>query len=129
MNTRTVLGTQYPLTLVEVPGRGRCLVSAGHIPTRAIIEVAPVQVLPTPLARIVETFKLDYMVKWIMIDGSSTLAMPLGLFGLCNHSDDPSAELSIDYAGRLVRLIARHPLEDGDEITITYRDPGRSYSP
>jgi hypothetical protein len=128
MENWPVLGVRYPLTLIEVAGRGRCLVSIGEIPDGATIEVAPVQVLPAALALVVDAYGLrDIMVRWTPRGCSPTLAFPLGLFGLCNHSANPSAELAIDCARRLVSLVSRRRHREGDEITLRYRDPSHSY--
>jgi hypothetical protein len=125
-----VLGTRYPLTLIETEVRGRLLISLTDIPKGAIIELAPVQVLPAGLVPYIEAHKLDLFVAWNAGNpNGKTLAMPLGLFGLCNHSDDPSAELIIDYSNRLIRLVALRALSTGGEITVRYRDPSRSYPP
>jgi len=122
----TVLGSRYPLSLRDTIERGRCLISIGDIPGGATIEVGPVQVLPVELAAHVNAFNLGWMIAWTPKGAPPTLAMPLGLFGLCNHSSDPSAELAIDYKRRLVQLIARQELGEGDEITIRYRVPPHS---
>jgi hypothetical protein len=123
----TILGPRYPLTFIERPDRGRCLVALTDIPGGEIIELAPVQVLPPALAEQINAYGLDMMVAWAPSNARPTLAVPLGSFGLCNHSDDPTAALKIDYAHRLVRLIALRTLGNGDEITIRYRDHSRSY--
>lgn len=123
----TILGSRYPLTVIERPERGRCLVALTDIPGGELIELAPVQVLPPALAEQINAYGLDMMVAWQPDDAGPTLAMPLGSFGLCNHSDDPTATLKIDYAHRLVRLMALRTLGKGDEITICYRDHSRQY--
>jgi hypothetical protein len=122
-----LLGPRYPLTSIDTADRGRCLICLSAIPKGATIETAPVQVLPPALARRINAYHLDFFVAWGLPGQTKTLAVPLGLFGLCNHSDDPTAELLRDYESRLVHLRAARHLAEGSEITLRYRDPSRSY--
>jgi hypothetical protein len=123
-----VLGTRFPLTVRETPRRGRCLVTLAAIPKGATIEVAPVQVLPAELASAINAYGLDYFVLWENPNAEKTLAMPLGLVGLCNYSNRPSAQLVPEFQLRLIHLVAMRKLDRGAEITVKYRDPARSYS-
>jgi hypothetical protein len=124
---RMTLGARYPLTISEIAGRGRCLVTLTDIPAGAIIEIAPVQVLPPPMAVVINSYKLDYFLYWENSEIGKTLSIPLGLLGLCNHSDRPNAVLAAAPERRLVRLSAARDIACGEEITVTYRDPSRSY--
>ena len=128
MNDFPPIGPRFPLTLAESTDRGRCLMTLADIPQGATIETAPVQVLPTELARYIDSYRLDFFVSWDPPDVDKTLALPLGLFGLCNHSDSPNAMLSIDYSRRLVYLLALTTITINSEITIAYKDASGSYS-
>jgi SET domain len=122
-----ILGARYPLSLVEEPHKGRSIVSLGTIPKASTIEIAPVQVLPPDLAKKIEAFKLDVFVYWKCKGFAATLAIPLGLFGLCNHSDRPNAKLLIDTRNRLIKLVSLRRIHSGEELTIKYRKPSRVY--
>jgi SET domain len=120
------LGPRYPLAFAEATDKGRSLVSLGTIPKGSTIEIAPVQVLPPDLAEVINAYHLDAFVYW-NYNRIVTLAIPLGLFGLCNHSDRPNAKLSIDPRHRLVKLASLRRILSGEEITIKYRKPSRVY--
>jgi SET domain len=122
-------GPRFPLGVEETRDRGRGLVALADIPASATIETAPAQVLPAALAATINAYRLDYFVLWEDPDGTRTLALPLGLLGLCNYSDAPNAALIPDARHRLVHLVATRDIRAREEITIKYRDPTRFYSP
>jgi hypothetical protein len=121
------LGPRFPLGAEQRPERGRCLVALADIPAGAVIETAPVQVLPAALAAAIDAYR-DYFVLWEDESSGWSLALPLGLLGLCNHSAYPNGALLADGADRLVRLVAMRDIRAGQEITVRYRDPVRSYA-
>jgi hypothetical protein len=127
MSDETQAGPRFPLGVRETEGRGRCLVALAPIPAGATIETAPVQVLPAALTATINTFQLDYFVLWEEPQGGHTLAVPLGLLGLCNYSDCPNSRLIADATRRTVHLTATRDIRAGEEITLKYRDPSRSY--
>jgi len=122
------LGPRVPLSLSKRQDRGRCLVSLVDIPRGATIEIAPVQVLPPAIVPLISSIR-GIFITWRRPHFPETLAMPLGLFGLCNHSDYPNASVRIAYSKQLVYLLSRRPIATGNEITINYREPARRYLP
>jgi SET domain-containing protein len=121
------LGPRFPLGVEQSPERGRCLVALVDIPAGAVIETAPVQVLPAALTTTIDAYR-DYFVLWEDEISGRRFALPLGLLGLCNHSAYPNAALLADGAHRLIRLVAMRDIRAGQEITVRYRDPVRSYA-
>jgi hypothetical protein len=120
------LGARVPLSLSKRQDRGRCLISLVEIPSEATIEIAPVQVLPPEIVPLINSIRSNF-ITWRRPHFPETLAMPLGLLGLCNHSDYPNASVRMDYTKQLVYLLSRQPIAMGDEITINYREPARGY--
>jgi hypothetical protein len=120
------LGARVPLSVSKRRDRGRCLVSLVNIPGGATIEIAPVQVVPPEIVPLVQSIRSNF-ITWRRPHSPETLAMPLGLFGLCNHSDHPNACIRMVYSKRLVYLLSRRPIGVGNEITINYREPARRY--
>jgi hypothetical protein len=66
-------------------------------------------------------------ITWRRPRFPETLAMPLGLLGLCNHSEYPNAKVRIRYSKQLVYLLSQRLIGKGDEITINYSEPARRY--
>jgi len=120
------LGARVPLKVSKHRDRGRCLISLVDIPGGATIEIAPVQVLPPEIVPLINSIRSNF-ITWRRPHSPETLAMPLGLFGLCNHSDYPNASIRMVYSQRLVYLLSRRPIGVGNEITINYCETARRY--
>ena len=120
------LGARVPLSVRKHRDRGRCLISLVDLPGGVTIEIAPVQVLPPEIVPLINSIRSNF-ITWRRPHSPETLAMPLGLLGLCNHSDYPNANIRMVYSQRLVCLLSRRPIRVGNEITINYREPARRY--
>ena len=47
----------------------------------------------------------------------------LGVISLCNHADEPNAEIVCHEAEQMVTLVALRGIAEGEEICIRYRRP------
>lgn len=114
--------------LVEIrtsPGRGRGLFAREAIVPGALIEAAPVIVLPAAECPALDrTVIYDYYFHWDGDpDGEGRGALALGLVTLCNHSSRPRARVDRNHAQLTLDLIATLPIEPGEEVTIDYGCP------
>lgn len=94
---------------------GRGLFTTTPIGRGAVIDRGPV--LPflqdeAGSSELLERYAFDF-------DGSG-LCLVLGAASLCNHSDDPNAEVDIDDVTRTYRLLTLRPLRRGEEVCIDY---------
>ena len=111
--------------LVEVrasPGRGRGIFARAAIVPGAIIETAPVIILPAADGPALDrTVVYEYYFYWDGDpDGIGRGALGLGLLSLCNHSPRPCARVERNYANLTLDLVAIAPIRPGDEVTIDY---------
>ena len=104
------------------PTRGRCVFARTAIPPGTVIEAAPVLVLPAADCSMLDgTIIHDYYFHWDGDpEGSGRGALGLGLVTLCNHASRPNAKVERNFARHTLDLIAIHPIEPGDEVTIDY---------
>jgi hypothetical protein len=103
--------------------KGRGLFARAPIAAGAVIEAAPVIVVPTAeCALLDQTILHDYYFHWDA-DGAACGAVALGLLALCNHSRRPRARVRPNYARETLDLVALAPIAAGEEITIDYDCP------
>ncbi|HEY1301731.1 MAG TPA: SET domain-containing protein-lysine N-methyltransferase [Stellaceae bacterium] len=113
------------LEIREHPVRGRGVFAREPIAAAALIEAAPVVVIPAAqCATLDRTILHDYYFHWDGDpDGEGRGAVALGLVTLCNHSPHPRARVVRNFARRTLDLVAIQPIGAGEEITIDYNCP------
>jgi SET domain-containing protein len=101
-------------------GKGRGVFAQRNFAVGEIIEAAPVLFVPAEQWPHLERTVLDnYCFAWG--EALEHAALGLGCSSFYNHADDPSAHTERDFAGRVIRFVARRPIELGDEVTFDYR--------
>lgn len=111
--------------LVEIrttPERGRGVFACKAIPPGAVIEAAPVIVLPArDCSALDRTIIHDYYFHWDGDpDGEGRGALGLGLVTLCNHSSRPNAQVYRNHLRLTLDLIATAAIAAGEEVTVDY---------
>ncbi len=104
------------------PAKGRGVFARAAIAAGALIEAAPVIIVPAAQCPLLDkTILHDYYFHWDGDpDGEGRGAVALGLTSLCNHSRRPSARVRRNYAQDTLDLVALAPIAAGAEITIDY---------
>jgi hypothetical protein len=107
------------------PSKGRGIFARQAIPAGALIEAAPVIIVPAGQCPVIErTILHDYYFHWDGdADGEGRGAVALGLVTLCNHSRRPNARARRNFAHETLDLIAVTPIAAGNEVTIDYNCP------
>jgi SET domain-containing protein len=107
------------------PQKGRGVFAREPIPAGALIEAAPVIVVPAAQCALIDKTVLhDYYFHWDGDpDGEGRGAVALGLVSLCNHSRRPRARVRRNYARETLDLVALMPIAAGEEVTIDYNCP------
>jgi SET domain-containing protein len=107
------------------PVKGRGVFACAGIPAGALIEAAPVVVVPAAQrAQLDSTVLHDYYLVWDgETGGEGCAAVALGLVSLCNHSRRPSARVRRNRARQTLDVVAMAPIPAGGEITIDYNCP------
>ena len=104
----------------QFKGKGRGLVATEGIPAGAEIVRCPVIVYDDADAgRISKTRLGDYNFRFG--DRQNRACIVLGVISLCNHADEPNAEIVCHEAELMVTLVALRPIVAGEEICIRYR--------
>ncbi|HEX3537788.1 MAG TPA: SET domain-containing protein [Stellaceae bacterium] len=107
------------------PTKGRGIFARVPIAAGALIEAAPIIVIPaTDCPTVDRTILHDYYFHWDGDpDGEGSGALALGVLSLCNHSRQPNARVRRNFPWNTLDLIALVPIAAGDEITIDYNCP------
>ena len=105
-------------------GKGRGIFAESRIACGAVIEEAPVIVVPAGEVQHVDNTVLgDYYFDWG--EDQKSAAFLLGLCALCNHSYSPNAKFLRKMDAGCVRFTALRDIEANEEITVNYNeDPG-----
>ena len=113
------------LEIHDDPAKGRGVFARAPIAAGALIEAAPVVIVPAAQCALLDkTILHDYYFDWDGDrDGARSGAVPLGLVALCNHSRRPRARVRRNLTQATLDLIALVALAPGDEITIDYNCP------
>lgn len=102
------------------PLHGRGVFATTDLAAGVTVETAPaLLIVDGDPAGTVRSRLADYVIGW----DERHVAVGLGLLSLCNHHDDPNAELvTFDTAdaGPAISLITLRPIAEGDEVTVTY---------
>ena len=103
------------------PAKGRGLFARLPIAGGALIETAPVVIVPAVQCALLDrTILHEYYFRW---DEAGSGAVALGLLALCNHSRRPRARVRRNGARETLDLVALAPITAGEEITIDYDCP------
>jgi len=111
------------------PSKGRGVFACAPIAAGALIEAAPVIIVPAPQRKLLDrTILHDYYFHWDgdpngAARGAGSGAVALGLVALCNHSRRPRARVRRNLAQGTLDLLALVPIAAGDEVTIDYNCP------
>jgi SET domain-containing protein len=113
------------LEIRDDPAKGRGVFAIAPIAAGALIEAAPVIMVPAAQCALLDkTILHDYYFRWDGDpDGEGSGAVALGLVALCNHSRRPRARVRRNLVQGTLDLIALVPIAAGDEITIDYNCP------
>lgn len=109
-------------TIKHLRAKGRGLVATEDIPPRTEIVTCPVIVYDdTDAGRISKTRLGEYNFRFGKRQNRACII--LGVISLCNHAEEPNAEIVCDELALMVSLIATRAIESGEEICIRYRRP------
>lgn len=106
--------------MLESPGAGRGVFAGRPFGSGAVLEVAPVLVVPreqVPALR--QTGLRFYVWNW-----GSAVAVGLGIVSLVNHGVPANASWIADYTTGELTLKAVADIEVGDEILVDYSRGG-----
>jgi SET domain-containing protein len=102
--------------------KGRGLVATTQIVAGAAIVMCPVIVYDDADAgRISKTRLGDYNFRFG--ERQNRACIILGVISLCNHAEEPNAEIVCHEEELMVSLVAVRGIEEGEEICIRYRRP------
>lgn len=121
-----VLGPRPPtprvFTIRNFKQKGRGLVATENIPARTEIVTCPVIVYDdTDAGRISKTRLGEYNFRFG--ERQNRACIILGVISLCNHAEEPNAEIVCDENALMVTLVATRAIVAGEEICIRYRRP------
>jgi SET domain-containing protein len=109
-------------TIRQFKRKGRGLLATTEIPEGTAIVTCPVIVYDDADAgRISKTRLGDYNFRFGRRQSRSCIV--LGVISLCNHADEPNAEIVCHESEQTVTLVALRTIAEGDEICIRYRRP------
>ncbi len=126
------------LEIRDDPAKGRGVFARPAIAAGALIEAAPVILVPSPECTLLDrTILHDYYFRWDAnsdgtgsdgtgSDGTGDTgrgAVALGLVALCNHSRRPRARVRRNHRQNTLDLVALAPIATGEEVTIDYHCP------
>ncbi|HTP84421.1 MAG TPA: SET domain-containing protein-lysine N-methyltransferase [Alphaproteobacteria bacterium] len=116
------------LAVIDIDGKGRGVITTRDLPQGALIERAPVLIIPEhhrPLADKTVVFK--YLFMWEhnrrqseLAAGTGRAAIALGVTSLVNHSEHPNAAFRRRIDAQEIELRAICDIESGEEIVIDY---------
>lgn len=113
---------------MALPGKGRGLLAGRRFARREVVEAAPVIVIPGREWELVsQTVLARFVFAWDERTGSTAVA--LGRVSLLNHSWKPNLAAEKHVATRMLRFIALHDIDQGEELTLNYRGNARDRGP
>lgn len=109
--------------------KGRGVVAVRDIPKRAVIERAPVLIIPNKdRAAVDRTIVFTYVFMWEhgtveqeLYNGEGRVAIALGLISLLNHDYHPNAEFIRHIDELEIEIRALRNIRAGEEVTIDYQ--------
>ena len=106
------------------PLKGRGVFARAAIGAGALIEAAPVVIVPPEQRKLIDSTILhDYYFVWDDEGAEGRAAVALGLVSLCNHARRPSARVRPNRTRETLDLLALTSIAAGHEITIDYNCP------
>lgn len=106
----------------RIRGKGRGLVATQALPAGTEIVTCPVVLYDwADAGRIAKTRLGAYNFRFGAQAQRSCIV--LGVISLCNHDDEPNAELVCREDEEAMTLVALRPIAAGEEICIRYRRP------
>ena len=109
-------------TIRQFKRKGRGLVATKQSSEGPAIVTCPVIVYDDADAgRISKTRLGDYNFRFGERQNRSCIV--LGVISLCNHAEQPNAEIVCHEAEQTVSLVALRAIDEGEEICIRYRRP------
>ena len=106
----------------RIEGKGRGVVATAAIAARSHIVTCPVIIYDdVDAGRISKTRLGDYNFRFGARQQHACIV--LGPISLCNHAEEPNAEIVCDETELAVTLVALRAIAPGDEICIRYRRP------
>jgi SET domain-containing protein len=110
----------YAIRQFKLKGRG--LVATAQIVEGTSIVTCPVIVYDDADAgRISKTRLGDYNFRFG--ERQNRACIILGVISLCNHAEEPNAQMVCDEEALTATLVATRPIAAGEEICIRYRRP------
>lgn len=103
---------------------GRGVFSTKEIAADTVIEDAPVIVFDSEATQFfIASTEGEKVLAWEQDENEQILssAVACGLMMMCNHSDDPNAEIEKDFKGKIAKLVARRAIPAGQEVFIGYK--------
>ncbi len=101
------------------PLEGRGLFATEAIAVDTLVMEAPLLLIPSDQRGALQaTLVDDYVYEW---DDDGTAALVLGVSSMCNHADAPNAFLWLVPDGLVAQLFTLRDVEEGEEITVSYR--------
>ncbi len=120
----TPLTTTAPVVVRTDPAKGRGLYASRAIRQDEIIEVAPVAIIDSRQAELLEETPLGHhYFHWSGDEADEAGwrgAIAFGLVSLVNHAEDANAGVWPEYDQQQLVLAAMRPIDEGEEITIHY---------
>lgn len=116
------------MDIEDIDGKRRGVVATRQIPSGALIERAPVLVIPDHHRALTDkTVIFQYAFMWEhdrhrteLCSGTGCVAIALGITSLINHSDRPNAACRRRIEAQDIELRAVRDIDAGDEIVIGY---------
>ncbi|GAA4457435.1 SET domain-containing protein [Rurimicrobium arvi] len=110
----------FQTEIMNSGARGRGVFAAEHIPAGALIERAPVIVMPAEdRPHLDQTLLHDYIFEW-QPEGRPMCCMALGQVPIYNHSYRSNASYEMDYEAQTIAVVAERAIAPGEEIFINY---------
>lgn len=120
---------RLPLRVAVMGRRGRGIIADAPIPQGALVERAPVLLIPDADRQATDaTIIFTYVFMWEPGTMEQELylhrgraAIALGLTSLLNHSYTPNCDFVRHFDALTIDLVARRDIAPGEELTIDYQ--------
>lgn len=118
MTTKMVTPRRGLLKLVDMPGKGRGLITTKPIPDGTVIEAAPVVRMRKVDTLYTKTVLSQYPFLWD--EPPYVQAFGLGYVALLNHSDTPNCRVESDIEDQVLRVFSIRDIAAGEELVWNY---------
>jgi uncharacterized protein len=107
------------LQVVDMPNKGRGIISLDAIPANTTIEISPVIVMDADARKLLDKTTLhDYIFIWG--DNEDECCMAQGYISLYNHSNASNAEYFMDFEDKLISIKTVRDIAPLEEVCINY---------